>query len=134
MEKGHRHVDVCMMMSYRECCEREPQMPLKFTGFDGASLSGIERDQPQHVKSRALIYQRGPSFPSLYGRAGRVLTNAILLVNSENSNVQHGFSSNTWTIIPREEYWDQYNSTENKSCHMILAPLVYTSTNINVVK
>jgi hypothetical protein len=134
MDKGHRHVNVCMMISYRECCEEESWMTLKLTGFEGVSLSDIEHVQPQHVKSRALIYRRRPSFSSSYGRAGRVLTNAILLVNLENSNVQHGFSSNTWTIIAREEYWDRYNSTGNKSCHMILAPLVYISTNINMVK
>ena len=133
MEKGHQHVNVCMMMSYRECCEKGSQMPLKYS-FQAATLSDIERDQPQHGKSRALIYQREPSFSSLYAGAGRALTNAIRLVNLENSNVQHGFSSNTWTIVAREEYWDWYNSTENKSCHMILAPLVYISTTINVVK
>ena len=134
MEKRRRHVNVCTMMSYRECCEEESHMPLKFTGFQEVSLSGIERDQPQHGKSRALIYQRGPSFSSLYGRAGRALTNVILLVNLENSNVQHGLSSNTWTIVAREEYWDRYNSTGNKSCHTILAPLAYVSTNIDVTK
>ena len=109
-------------------------MPLNANRFQAATLSDIEHDQSQHGKSRALIYQRGPSFSSLYAGAGRALTNAIRLVNLENSNVQHGFSSNTWTIVAREEYWDWYNSTENKSCHMILAPLVYISTTINVIK
>ena len=82
-----------MMIPYRKCCEKESQMPLKFTGFQEVSLSDIERDQSQHVKLRALVYQRGPSFSSSYGRAGQVLTNAILLVNLEN---QYGFSSNRW--------------------------------------
>jgi hypothetical protein len=133
MEKGRQHVNVCMMMSYLECCEEESQVPLNHCCQE-ATLSDIERDQPQQGKLRALIYQRGPSFSSLYAGAGRALTNAVRLVNLENSNVQQGFSSNSWSIVAREEYWDWYNSTENKSCHMILAPLVYISTNIDVVK
>ena len=45
-----------MMIPYRKCCEKESQMPLKFTGFQEVSLSDIERDQSQHVKLRALVW------------------------------------------------------------------------------
>jgi hypothetical protein len=54
---------------------------------------------------------------------------------SENSNVQHGFSGERINYqLLEPDYWDQYNSTENKSCHMILAPLMYIPTNINAAK
>ena len=60
---------------------------------------------------------------------------AVCLSILENSNVQHRFSgdhTNYQSLEP--DYWDQYNSTENKSCHMILGPLMYIPTTINVVK
>jgi hypothetical protein len=63
------------------------------------------------------------------------LTHAICLSNSENSNVQHGFSCERENYESLEEdYWDRYNSTETTSCHMIFAPLMDIDININVSK
>ena len=62
-------------------------------------------------------------------------TYALCLSNLEISNVQHGFSGNYIKYQSLEQdYWDRYNSTGNKSCHMILGPLMYIPTNINLVK
>ena len=62
-------------------------------------------------------------------------TYALRLSNLENSNVQHGFSGNYINYQSLEQdYWDRYNSTGNTSCHMILGPLMYIPTNINLVK
>jgi len=129
----YRHVGVCVIVSYPECGGRERKCRYYYR-CQGVTLSVTERYQPQHGISRALSYQRELRYSQILGGAGRAATNAIRLVNSENSNVQQEFSSNTLTIDARDEYWDRYNSTENKSCHKELGTLVYNSTDINMAK
>ena len=63
------------------------------------------------------------------------LTHAICLSNSENSNVQHGFSCERENYESLEEdYWDRCNSTETTRCHMIFTRLMDIDININVSK
>ena len=98
----YQDVGIRMVLSHCEYCEEDSQWALK-DSFKVITLSV----QPQDGKSRALDQQQGSRVSNQFEKLVQTLRDANCLVNSKNSNVQHGFSSNTWVMRLEQENWDR---------------------------